>query len=335
MSSAVVSPASFDVSNITISPPKLLPSNAKQAYLNYDGRSLTMQVGSLAVPYGLSVYDKAGPKKYSVDVSLRGYEGENPKVKAIYDSFAALDEYMIQQGVKNSKLWFKSEMSREIIKAFYTPCVRFSKDADGNPKPYPPTLKIALKQRDDKFETHVYDDKKRPMTDIPMEDILVKGAQITALIQCTGVWFAGTKFGLSWKAVQIRADKVPDSIRGFAFIDDGGDSSEAAAAPAPAPAPAPSQVKKAVAAPVKGANTFQSLADEEEDEVDDEEVFQAPAPAPVVKPVAKVSAPAPAPAPAPAEVDDDDADDMPPVELPKKVVSKSTVVKKVAVKKSS
>ena len=108
MSSAVVAPSSFDVSNISITAPKLLPSGAKQAYLNYDSRSLTMQVGSLPVPYGMSAYDKAGPVKYSVDMSLRGYEGENPKAKAIFDCFSALDNYMIEQGVKNSKAWFKA-----------------------------------------------------------------------------------------------------------------------------------------------------------------------------------------------------------------------------------
>ena len=312
MSSAVISPASFDVSNITLSAPKLLPSGAKQAYLNYGGRSLTMQVGSLSVPYGMSVYDKAGPVKYSVEMSLRGYEGDNAKVKSIYDSFSALDEYMIQQGVKNSKLWFKQEMNKDIIKAFYTPCVRFSKDAEGNPKPYPPTLKVALKKRDEKFETLVYDDKKRPMTDIPMEDILVKGAQITTLIQCTGVWFAGSKYGLSWKAVQIRVDSLPESIRGFGFIDEG-DSSSASAPVAKSKAPAPS----------KPSNNFQALEDEEEeedDEVDDDEVFQAPAPAP---------APKPAPAPVPVATMDDEADDVAPVAVPKKVVTKKTVVKSV------
>ena len=101
MSSAIVSPASFDASNVSITAPKLLPSGAKQAYLNYDSRKLTMQIGSLPVPYGMSVYDKAGPVKYSVDLSLRGYEGENPKAKAVFDAFSQLDEFMIQQGVKN------------------------------------------------------------------------------------------------------------------------------------------------------------------------------------------------------------------------------------------
>jgi hypothetical protein len=301
MSSAVVSPASFDVSNVAINPPKLLNSGAKMANLNYDGRRLTMQIGSLPVPYGMSVFDKAGPVKYSVDMSLRGYDGENPKAKAVHDAFMKLDEYMIEQGVKNSKSWFKQDLSREVVKAFYTPSLRFSKDADGNPKPFPPTLKVALKQRDGKFDTRVYDDKKRELTDVPMEDILVKGSNITVLIECTGVWFGGSKYGISWKAVQIRVDSMPDRIRGFAFLDDGEQSSSSSA-------PAPVSAK---AAP--RANTFQALAEEED--VDDEEVFAAP-----VQQQQQRAAP----------TFDDEAEDMAPVAVPKKVVTAKKVVKTVS-----
>lgn len=298
MSSAIVSPASFDASNVSVTAPKLLPSGAKQAYLNYDSRKLTMQIGSLPVPYGMSVYDKAGPVKYSVDLSLRGYDGENPKAKAVFEAFSQLDEYMIQQGVKNSKAWFKQELSRDVVKAFYTPSLRFSKDADGNPKPYPPTVKVALKQRDGKFDTRVYDDKKRELTELPMEDVLVKGANITVLMECTGVWFAGSKYGISWKAIQIRVDSLPDRIRGFAFLDDG---ESATRAPAPAPTPAPR------------SNTFQSLAEEDDDAVDDEEVFSAPVPAPNRQ----------------APSFDDEADDVAPVAVPKKVMTVKKVVKAV------
>lgn len=304
MSSAVVSPSSFDVSNVSISAPKLLPSGAKQAYLNYDGRKLTMQVGSLPVPYGMSVYDKAGPVKYSVDMSLRGYEGENPKAKSVFEAFSQLDDFMIKEGVKNSKAWFKQDLSKDVVKAFYTPSLRFSKDAEGNPKPYPPTVKVALKQREGKFDTRVYDDKKRELTELPMEDILVKGANITVLIECTGVWFAGSKYGISWKAVQIRVDSLPDRIRGFAFLEDG----ESAAAPSP--------VRAVAKAPAPAPNAFQALAEEEE--VDDEEVFSAPAPQ-----VATVSKPA-----APV-FDDDEADDVAPVAVPKKVATVKKIVAKV------
>jgi len=301
MSSAIVFPKDFKPSSVTISPVKVMDSGAKQAYVNYDGHSLMMQISGLNVPYGMSVFDKAGPVKYSVDVSLKGYDDSTTKVHQIYNAFNNLDEYMIDLGVKFSKQWFKSDLNREIIKAFYSSCVRFSKDAEGNVKPYPPTLKIQLKQRDGKFETIIYDDKKRPLTDIPLEDILVKGATITSLVQCTGVWFAGSKFGLSWKAIQIKADHLPESIRGFAFRDEDGDVSAPVVA-------APTKV-----APVQ-SNTFASLADED-DMLDDDAV---------IAPSAKQSAVVP-------PADDDEADIIEPVAVPKKTVVKtvSKIVKTV------
>lgn len=303
MSSAIVFPKDFKPSNVTIAPIKVMDSGAKQAYINYEGHSMMMQVSGLSVPYGMSVFDKAGPIKYSVDLSLKGYDGDNVKVRQIYDAFNALDEYMIDMGVKNSKSWFKSELSREIIKAFYTPSVRFSKDAEGNLKPYPPTLKIQLKQRDGKFETAVYDEKKRPLSDIPLEDILVKGATISSLIQCTGVWFAGSKFGLSWKAMQIKADHLPESIRGFAFRDEDDSAHSSRAVPVPVQAPA---------APTS-SNSFSALAEEDED---DEMVNDEAALAPPSKAVA-----------APPTMDDDEADIVEPVAVPKKATT--TTVKKV------
>jgi Family of unknown function (DUF5871) len=314
MSSAVVSPAKFDVSKITFSPVKTLESGGKQAYLNYEGRPLVMQVGPLETPFGMSVFDKAGPPKYSVDLKLRGYDDatNQPKTAAIYNALHGLDEKMLDEGVKNSTAWFKGSKSREVLSELYTPTVKFAKDAEGNLKPYPPTLKIQLRQRDGKFETAVYDDKKRPLTDIPLEDVLVKGAVLTALIQCTGVWFAGGKFGLSWKAIQIRADKVPDSIRGFAFLDEDGDAEEETPAPAPRKA-APAAKPATAPAP---ANSFAALHDDDE-EVDDEEAL-APPPA----------KPAAAAAPAPAAEEDEEPEEAPlPVPAKKTLTTKKIVAK--------
>ena len=299
MSSTVVAPESFNVSKVTFSAVKMLDSGGKQAFLNYDGRPLIMQVGPLETSFGLSIFDKvpgAAPK-YSVDLKLRGYDdaATNPKTAAIYNALNGLDEFMVDQGVKNSVAWFKGAKSRDVLAELYTTSVRFSKDAEGNVKPYPPTIKLQLRQRDGKFETQVYDDKKRPMTDIPLEDILVKGTVMTALIQCTGVWFAGGKYGLSWKAIQIRADKVPESIRGFAFLDD-----------SPATAPAPPRATPAPPVVPAPANSFAALHDD--DEVDDDEAGVAAAPA------------------AAAAEDDEDA----PLPVPKKkpVLLKKPVAKK-------
>ena len=277
---SVVLPESFSVSKVTFSAVKSLDSGGRQAYLNYDGQPLLMQVSSLETPFGMSVFDKGGPPKYSVDLKLRGYDDPttNPATAAIYTAMHGLDEFMLDQGVKNAVAWFKGAKSRDVLAELYTPTVKFSKDQQGNVKPYPPTIKLQLRQRNGKFETLVYDAKKRPLTDVPFEDILVKGAVMTALIQCTGVWFAGGKFGISWKAVQIRAERVPESLRDYGFVDAPG-----------------SQVAQAVAAPAP--SKFAELHDDEE-EVNDEEALAAPA---VVPPVEEEEGDEEEPVPVPAK----------------------------------
>ena len=301
---SVVSPASFKVTNVTFSPVKTLESGGKQAYLNYNGAALVMQVGPLETPFGLSVFDKQGPPKYSVDLKLRGYDDavNHPKTAVIYNAFHALDEFMLDQGVKNSASWFKGVKSREVLSELYTPVVRFSVDSDGNRKPYPPTLKVQLRKRDDKFEADIYDENKRPLTDIPLEDIIVKGTVLTTLIQCTGVWFADGKYGLSWKAIQIRADKVPHSFRGKpAFLDEEGGEE--------------------VAKPAKAASAlkFAALHDDDE-EVNDDEAL-APA------------ATATASAPAVAEQEEGEDEEEPiPVPAKKTTMTAKAVMKKVVKK---
>jgi Family of unknown function (DUF5871) len=314
MSGVSVPVASFSGSNLSVSQIKVRDNGSKSAYINYGGNKLRLQVGSLQSPYGMkdsTKFDPTGPVKYSVDLSLRGYDEEGSKAQQIYAALEAIDNFMLDQAEKNSQAWFKTKYTREVLKAFYTPCVKFSKDKQGNLAPWPPTVKVNLRQQEGKFEATIYDQSKKPLKDVPMEDILVKGAQVTMLIECTGVWFAGSKFGLSWKAVQIRVDQVPESIRDYAFEDDGGEAAPAAPAPKKASAPAPAP-----------ANQFAGLDD---DEVDDDEALAAP-PAPAA------SAAAHAPAPAAADDDDDVFDEAPaPVPAKKPVLTKKKVV--AAVKK--
>ena len=308
MSSTIVQSTDFSVSNITFSPIKLMDSGAKMSYLSYASRPLVMQTASMNLPYGMNVFDKAGPVKYSVDLSFRGYEdGKDAKVRAFYDVLMKLDEFMVEQGVKNSKAWFKADLSKDVVRAFYTPLVRVSKDANGNPKPYPPSFKLNLrkKQGSDVFDIVAYDQNKQAYNyeETTLEELLVKGAQITALIQCTSVWFAGSKFGLSWKGIQLRVDKLPDSIRGFAFADEGESHAAPATAPrrsAPVAAPAPASVQE---------------------EVDDDDAFDAPAPA------------AKAPSVLAAVTQEDaEGDEVEPIAVPKKTVVTTKKVVKVVKK---
>jgi hypothetical protein len=265
---------------VSFAEPKVMDSGAKQVYLNYDGRPLQTQTASMSLPYGLNVFDKAGPPTYSVDLSFRGTE-ENPKLQAFYDMLVAFDELMVEAGIKNSQKWFKMpNASREIIKAFYTPSIKISLDRDGKPKPYPPTFKVKLPKKNGAFEAQFYDSDKRPYEGVTVDELLVKGAQATVLVRCTGVWFAGSKFGVSWKAIQVRMDSVPASIgRSCAIMDDdeapvargGGGSSRRAAAPVAAEEDEDDVVDAVL--PSRGGAAAAATVDDEDEE---EDVVEAP-----------------------------------------------------------
>jgi len=300
---SVVQAPEFDVKNITITAPKALQSGAKSSWLNYNGGTLTMQTAEdMSTPFGLNCADKFGPPEYSVDLSFRGAD-QRPDIKLLQEKLQAFDEFMIDQGVKNSKVWFKADLSRDVIKAFYTPMVKFSKDKEGNLLPYPPTIKLKLRRTNDQFNAKFYDKTGTPHKDIPVEDLIVKGANLTVIMECRSVWFSGSKYGVTWQAKQIAIDsKMGAKIGDFAF------KGLKASTPATPSAAA--------------------------DEIDDDEVFQA-APAPPRSVVsafmpqpAAAAAPAAAGSPMAADDDDEDGEDMEPVPPPKPIVKKKVVAAK-------
>ena len=299
---SIVYTSSFNTKNINITVPRALQSGAKQAYLNYSGERLIMQSAvAMTTTFGLNCADKFGPPEYSVDLSFRGHD-QRVDLKEFMDTLAQLDEFMINEGVKNSKLWFKAELSRDVVKAFYTPTLKYSKDKDGNLLSYPPNIKLKLRRTNDQFDTKFYDVNGTPYKDVPVEDMLVKHSQLTAIMECGGVWFAGSKFGLSWRAKQIAVHKLPEKMGEFAF---------------------------------KGLSSVPVEQKEIEAEVDDDAVFAAPTVS--VSAASAVSAvPAPASvvaalmpqAPTPVVEDEEDGEDMEPVPPPKPVMKKKVVVAK-------
>lgn len=323
MSSNVVLSTNFNTQKLAFSPLRVLDSGGKQAYINYDGGMFVFQTPSCSLPYGMSAFDKAGPVKYSVELSLRGYEDSGSKMKQFYDALSRLDEYMIDQGVKNCRQWFKADLTRDVIKAFYTPMVRLAKDKDGNPKPYPPTIKLSLRQKRDSqdFDVQCFDDKRQRYAGIPLEELLVKGASVTCLIQCTGVWFAGSKYGLSWKLTQALVNSLPQSARNFTFVDEGELQGSTKAHSAPVA--------------VHEDEEEEEESEEEEEEEDDDESLQAPVvpAAPVKKSVVAAVMPKAAPVQQPSTLDDA-ADDVDPVPVPKKTVTTAPVLKKKIVAKA-
>lgn len=247
--------------------------------MNYAGGPLILQLSNVDVPYGLNADDKFGPVKYSVNLSLNGYD-TNPKMKEMFDMLEGVDGRVMGECIE--KNWLrKPGMTQQILKQMklYKSTVKFSEDANtGARKPYPPTVKAALRQRNGKFETTFYDTDKKEIKDVPIEDLIVKRMRVSALVECTSVWISSVGCGLSWKLTQLKVVSRPDSIRGYGFQDEEGEA-----------APAPSSSKAAAGGKSSFAAAFDDEEDDEEEEggqLNDDEVVSAQAPPVVAAPVA-------------------------------------------------
>jgi len=304
-----VLPSQFDASKLAFGEVRALNSGAKAVNLTYNGGPLVLQLSNVDLPYGLNADDKFGPVKYSVNFSLNGYDSK-PKVKETFDALEALDNRVTTECV--DKNWLrKPGMTQQILKQMklYKPTVKFSEDSNtGARKPYPPTVKASLRERNGKFETAFYDTDRTLIKDVPITDLIVKRMTVMALIECTSVWISSVGCGLSWKVTQLKVVSRPDSIRGYGFVEDGDSGVSASAGGAP---------RGAQPAPAK--SSFAAAFDDE-DEVDDDEVLQAP-------PAKKAQ---PAAAAVEEEAEEEAEEEVAPAPVPKKTVVKKKIVSKAA-----
>ena len=223
----MIRPRDFEISKMDYSEPKQLSNGGKAVYLNYDNKQLVVQTPQMSCPFGLNLFDGGDYPKYSIDMSFRGME-DSPKLREFHDMISAIDEQMIEDAVKNSMAWFKKrKQSKEVVKALYSPLIKVSRDKEtGEPDgKYPATFRVKLPYRDDKFTFEAFDDKKDKIASEDVEKWMGKGCQVRCLIRCTGLWFAGGKFGTTWRAEQVKVNP-PKGLAGYSFVDDSDDEEE-------------------------------------------------------------------------------------------------------------
>lgn len=282
---SVITPSNFDVKKLTVGEIKKLDNGGATVYLNYDGKRVRIQAPRLPLPMDASDYQ--GNKKFNVQFSFR--DRANPKVAAYMKMLEDIDNFVIDQAAKNAGKWIKMPgASREAVSLFFTKSVRSAGlDKDGNPKDYPPTQKVALKERAGAFDAELYDDKKHLIEGVTPMEVLRRGAEITPICDATGIWIVGNKFGITWKLHQalINVAGSGGPVRGFLGVEE--DTPVVAGA---------GGVSAAEEKDLMSAVMPSEDADDDEDEDDDldEEEHVAAPPVPAKKAVAAAPAPAPA-----------------------------------------
>ena len=199
---------------------KQLPNGlAKMVYLQFEGENFGLQSPEMYAPFGKSSWrnEDSGTTKNWIDLSFRDIDSRTP-LQVFKKLIEDIDEMVCEEAFKNSFAWFgKNYKSKDVVKALFTESIRYPKDkATGEiTDKWPPTFKLTLPQKNNEYTFECYD-KKRNLINI--DDFQTKGSKITSIIQCGGIWIAGGKFGVTWKAVQMLV--IPKSkMTGFAIVN--------------------------------------------------------------------------------------------------------------------
>lgn len=221
----------LDSTSITYGPPRaLMDSMGKSVPIYYRGHPLVIQTEEMRIPFGIRDGlngDNAAQSSQSTQVRKKSLEFSVEKDVAplFFARISEMDATVIDHAMRHSKHWFrKAHDSRDVLEALYSPMIKHARDkvtGEISTK-YAPLFKANLIVKPDgSIGTEVYDSKRRPV-DVASNDL--RGLRGIAILQCSGVWIAGGKFGVAWRALQLRVSGSSSAGMGqlpkFAFIAD-------------------------------------------------------------------------------------------------------------------
>jgi hypothetical protein len=219
----------FNIADIDITAPKLNKSGGKSANILYKPSKKSLYI-NMTVPmltWGASMFKdpQSGKETYDMSIQFPRKDYSTPDTDTLLAKFQELEKYIKGEAVKNSMAWFnKKTMTPEVIEALWTPMLKYSKDPQTGEQDMTkaPTLKVKLPFWDGKFNCEIYDPQGTMLypdehaCSSPME-LIPKGVNIVAIVQCGGLWFANGKFGCTWRLFQTVVQPKP-SMKGKCLI---------------------------------------------------------------------------------------------------------------------
>lgn len=226
-------PKNVDVTKLKYAEVKTLASGSKSIYVNYGTQKLRIQTPVMHMPYGIGegFEDKTAKKvevkkntdkKYDITLSFKGAD-ENPKIKIFLEKMRELENEIIDKAFENREAWFKDDFdgNKTFVARLFSPIIKLDKDKNTGKVvgKYPPTtrVKIPYDGVNDKFTFDAFDMENN---EIVFQDIIskLKGGKTQLIIELTGIWIAGGKYGCTWKVISGKFQLSMNNK--MAFIED-------------------------------------------------------------------------------------------------------------------
>ena len=218
MSYNITKAKSVDASSISYKEVQTNKRGGKSVQIQLNGQPLVLQI-PLMLTWGVNerVDEQSGRTSY--DMALQ-FGDASQSIINFQKNMKALQDKIIEDSCGDKcKEWHgKPKMSSEVAKALMYPILKHpqKKDSQGNLTGEPdydrfPTMKLKIPFWEGNYLVELYDMDRNPLY-IPKSDeftttptvAIPKASHVRGLIQCTGIWFAGGKFGVTWKLVQVQ-----------------------------------------------------------------------------------------------------------------------------------
>jgi hypothetical protein len=329
MSTNAILPKNLNVKKLKFSAPKTLTNGSRSVYVSYEGERLSLQTPMLNLPYGVGDWNekngddgKDKMMKYDLHVSFRGAD-ENPAIQKMLDKMKEIENHIKDVCFENRVEWLQDDFDgiKNVVDRLFTPIIKVDKDKKTGKvlNRYPPTMKFKLPY-DTPSGKFTFEAADMDGGELDFKAILnsLKGAKGRFIIQLAGLWFAGGKYGVTWKVqkcrLQLSAQKLVNYVDDS--DDEGGDtksihSDEDVEREALEMSGYVSPTPKKHATQLEESGDEEEEAEEPEAEDADAEEEEEDVPPPPPAPVKKGKAPPKAPSPEPEDVDSE-IEDMPP-----------------------
>jgi hypothetical protein len=179
----------------------------------------------MMLTWGINENQFDGSDKKSYDMSLQFPSAEylREDTSAFLENIKKLNDYIKEQACLNSKAWFGKVQSAEVVDAFWTPILKYPKDkSTGEPDhSKSPTLRVKIPFWDGQFKCEIYNVQRElifPKAGVSILDVVPKGSEVKVMLQCGGIWFAGGKFGVTWKPYQMIVKPKHQMLPGVCHI---------------------------------------------------------------------------------------------------------------------
>ena len=179
---------------------------------NHENKQLYLST-PLMLTWGVNKNDYDNNGKFTYDFSLQFPREQDStrsdQTELFLSNIQALEEKVKAETIKHGKEWFNKNMSKEVVNALFTPILKYPKGEDGEPDhSRMPTLRVKIPCWDGKFNIELYNLQNALIfpdesnEDLTPESLIQKGQNVACVLECGGIWFAGGKFGVTWRLVQ-------------------------------------------------------------------------------------------------------------------------------------